>query len=237
MSAASTHATPLQPNALRRAWLWCVSRWWRLPVIALASVVTLPVVLSLWVSLQTGNQLYQQLDDVPRCDAALVLGTARYVSRGRKNQYFVNRIKSAVRLYKAGKVKKIIVSGDNRHPSYNEPREMYRALIARGVPDTDIVWDFAGFRTFDSVVRAYKVFGQKRLLIVSQAAHLKRALFIAEHHSMEAYGFTAQDPPNVSLWMHVREPLARVKAVADLYILDTQPKHLGEPISIFQQPD
>ena len=82
-------------------------------------------------------------------------------------------------LFQAGKISRILVSGDNRRMNYNEPVEMRKALIAHGIPDSVIVMDFAGIRTLDSVIRAKKVFGQDRFTIISQRFHNERALYIA----------------------------------------------------------
>ena len=223
-----------QLSGLQRVSRWLIGRWWRIPLLVVALALLLPLLLTLWVHIQTADRIYDNTDSVAKFDAGLLLGTSRYVRGGVQNLYFVNRIKATVALYKAGKIRKVIISGDNKHVSYNEPREMYRALVKGGVAPEDIVWDFAGFRTFDSVVRARKVFGQQRLLIVSQRGHAQRAMFIADYYGIDAWGYPAANPPNESLWMKLREPMARIKAFADLYLLGTEPKHLGEPVSIFK---
>ena len=120
---------------------------------------------------------------------ALVLGTAPIGPEGGPNVYFVHRLDAAAALWKAGKVKYVIVSG-----STGEPEAMRAGLIERGVPATAIYRDPAGYRTRDSVLRARDVFGQKRLIvIVSQRFHLSRALFLARHAGIEAWGFEARD--------------------------------------------
>ena len=181
----------------------------------------------------TKEDIYTSVDATPTKDVALILGTSRYTSRGYTNLFFKYRIKAAVDLYNQGKVKHIIVSGDNSLQSYNEPREMLKALIALGVPDSVITLDFAGFRTLDSVVRCKKVFGQSKVIIVSQRFHIERALFIAEKYDLEAVGFAAQSPPErYSLSTHFREYFAKTKAVIDLYIIHKEPKFLGEKVKI-----
>ena len=102
------------------------------------------------------------------------------LKNGNNNLYFDYRILAAVELYKAGKIKYILISGDNRKKDYNEPEEMKKALIQKGVPAKFIYLDYAGFRTLDSVVRAKEVFGQNQLTIISQRFHNERAIYLAE---------------------------------------------------------
>lgn len=151
-----------------------------------------------------------------------------------KNLYFVHRIKAAAELWKSGKVSALIVSGDNKKHNYNEPREMKRALIEAGVPASRIVCDYAGLRTLDSIVRASKIFRAKRIIIISQPFHNKRALAIARHHDIEASALNAAEVKQKRLWLRsfLREPAARACMILDLWLLDTQPRHLGEPVPL-----
>ena len=143
--------------------------------------------------------------------------------------YFKYRINPAVELYRAGKIKHIIVSGDNSLKEYNEPKQMQQALIQKGVPESAITLDYAGFRTLDSVVRGKKVFGQQKFIIISQKFHIERALFIAHKYGIDAIGFAALDPPEkYSIKTKVREVFAKTKAVIDLYIINKKPKFLGK---------
>jgi SanA protein len=115
-----------------------------------------------WVAGSTSDKCYGNVQDIPENKVGLVLGTNK-AARGGKNLFFQYRIDAALALFKAGKIKHIIVSGDNHVEEYNEAEDMQQALIAAGVPDTCITLDYAGFRTLDSVVRCEKVFGQKKL--------------------------------------------------------------------------
>ena len=177
------------------------------------------------------HQLFSETNAIPQTYTALVLGTSHKVIGGNENLYFKYRIEAAAQLYHAGTVTKILVSGDNGTMQYNEPREMRKALIKLNVPDSCIVLDYAGFRTFDSVVRCKEVFGQDSIIIVSQMFHLQRALFIANRKNLVAYGYIAVDPGQ-SVKTHLREYPARVSAFIDCYILQTKPKYLGEKINI-----
>ena len=164
------------------------------------------------------NALYSDVNAVPTCEVGLLLGTNPYLKNGQPNKYFLYRIEAAVQLYKAKKIQYILVSGDNHRNDYNEPEEMKKALMQRGVPEANIILDYAGFRTLDSVVRAKKVFGKERFLIISQRFHNQRALYLAQHHHIEAVGFNAQDvTAYYGLKTRVREYLARFKLFIDLW--------------------
>jgi SanA protein len=184
---------------------------------------------NIWIVQSTKDKNYIYVSEIPSNDVGLLLGTSKYNRSGKNNPFFYNRIEAASSLYHAGKIKHIIVSGDNALLSYNEPRDMRRALIKEGVPESAITLDFAGFRTFDSVIRSKKVFGQQSITIISQRFHNQRALFIAEYYNINAIGFCAEDAPgSMSYPTYLREFFARFKAVIDLYILNQKPKFLGK---------
>lgn len=188
---------------------------------------------NVWVVQTANNRLYNSLENTPYNDVALLLGTSKLNSSGNANLFFKYRIEAVTALFHSGKVKHIIVSGDNKELSYNEPRDMRKALLANQIPDSCITLDYAGFRTLDSVVRCKKVFGQNKVTIVSQRFHLERALFIAKKYDMDAIGFIAEDAPQqYGLYTYIREYFAKFLAVIDLYILHASPKFLGEPIEI-----
>ncbi len=174
-----------------------------------------------------------QISDLPFCRTAVVLGCSRSLSNGRPNQFFQNRIAKAAELYHSRRVSKLIVSGDNSRSSYNEPQDMKSALVELGVAAEDIVCDYAGFSTLDSIVRAKQIFGQTQFIVISQEFHNLRAVFIARSKGIEAYGLNA---PNVSRANSartlLREELAKVKSVVDIWILNRQPKFLGPTFAI-----
>ena len=176
--------------------------------------------------------VFGSLESVPTNAVGLVLGTSHRARGGGGNPYFNHRIATASALWHAGKVRYLLLSGDNGTLNYNEPREMRRALIANGVDSTRIVLDFAGFRTLDSVVRAKAVFGQQRFTVISQRFHNERAVYLARHLGIDAVAFNAAEPTaayGVRVW--VRERLARVKVFIDL-LLGTAPRFLGEPVPL-----
>lgn len=173
---------------------------------------------------------YQDVEQIPYNKVAVVLGTSRYFADGSPNDYFHNRIAAAAALYHHGKASFFLVSGDNATLSYNEPREMRRALIRAGIPAERIYSDYAGFRTLDSVVRAREVFGQQSYTLVSQQFHNERALYLARHFGIQAIGFNAEDVNAYGgIKTRIRELLARVLCLMDVYLLDKQPKFLGKP--------
>ena len=192
----------------------------------------LVVVCDLRVRSYSMPRLCEQLSSVPHRHAALLLGTSSNLRDGRPNPFFKYRINTAYALLCAGKVDKILVSGDNRHASYNEPQMMRRALLSRGVPDSLIVLDYAGFRTLDSVVRAKEVFGQSSYIVVSQRFHNERAVYLAGSHGIDAIGFNAPDVRSLAGFrMHLRELLARVKVFVDL-ATHRGPHFLGERVEM-----
>lgn len=178
------------------------------------------------------GRLFDDPSAVPETRVALVFGTSSRIS-GRENLYFRYRIDAAVEVWEAGKVETIIVSGDNRTRYYNEPLEMRRALIERGVPGDRIVSDFAGLRTLDSVVRAKEIFGADPVLFISQRFQNERAIYLAKANGIEAYGYNARDvSAQAGFKTRVREVGARVKMWLDVRFLHTRPRHLGDPIDL-----
>lgn len=200
-------------------------------------VMALFVMLAMFRISSFTTQTYDSIKEIPYNKVGLLLGTSPTIAPGQDNLYFSYRIMAAAELYKAGKIKYILVSGDNRHDSYNEPRMMYKALIKQGVPADSIVMDFAGINTLNSVVRAKEVFLLKDVTVISQPWHNERALFIANSFSINAVGFNASEPDGFGTFkVKLREIAARIKCVLDIYIFDTQPHFLGEPIAIGGTP-
>ena len=171
------------------------------------------------------GRVYGDVEAVPSREYGLVPGTSRLVHGKYLNTYFFNRIRAAVELYRAGKIRKIIVSGDNSRTDYNETGDMERELIAEGVAPEDVLSDFAGFRTLDSVVRARNLFGANEITVISQRFHCERAIYLAARNGIDAVGFEADEvaPRSIRLKLAVREALARVMAVLDAEVLNTKP--------------
>jgi SanA protein len=185
---------------------------------------------NVWIVFSTRQRVMEELADVPFHQTALVLGTSATLGDGRPNLHFTRRMKTAAELYHAGKVRRLLVSGDNHRRGYDEPTDMRDALMKLGVPEDKIERDYAGFRTLDSVARAGKVFGEKQLIVVTERFHAYRALFLCDQYGLDAVAYPA---PSVAVRCsprsRLREYAARVKAVLDVYLLGTQPRFWGEP--------
>jgi SanA protein len=182
-----------------------------------------------WVS---RGKIFTDVKALPKTEVGLVFGTSDRTA-GRENLFFRYRIDAAEKVWKAGKVETIIVSGDNREKDYNEPEKMKAALVARGVPKERIVCDYAGLRTLDSVVRAKEIFGADPVMFISQRFQNERAIYLADAHGIGAFGFDAKDVrAQAGLKTKLREVAARVKMWLDVHFLNTQPRHLGDKVEL-----
>jgi SanA protein len=198
-----------------------------------AGCLLIILVCNFWVIKSTRSQIFNDVSKIENRTVGLLLGTSKLNRYGKPNLYFKYRIAAAASLYKAGKIKHIIVSGDNSKTEYDETTDMHDALVDAGIPDSCITLDYAGFRTLDSVVRCLKIFGQNDVIIISQEFHNERALFIANYYKMNALAFSAEEvPASYSLRTTAREYFAKCKAVLDLYVLHKEPHFLGEMVKI-----
>jgi SanA protein len=178
------------------------------------------------------NSVFKDAENIPHNRVGLLLGTSKYLNSGQPNQYFNNRIKAANNLFIAKKIDYIVISGDNSKNNYNEPQDMKNELVSMGIPDSLIILDYAGFRTYDSVIRLDKVFGQKSFTIISQEFHNERAIYISKRMGLTAVGYNAEDVDRYTgLKTNMREKLARVKVFLDL-MFHKKPKYLGDKIEI-----
>lgn len=211
---------------------WCRRLFIAGCVLALACVVTVVYanVTAIWAS---RGRLFNDVESMPNSRVGLVFGTSDRLKDGRENLYFRYRIDAAEKVWKAGKVDVIIVSGDNRSRYYNEPEKMRRALISRGVPKDRIVCDYAGLRTLDSVVRAKEIFGADPVVFISQRFQNERAIYLAHAHNISAYGYNARDVGTQGgMKTRIREVGARVMMWLDVHFLNTRPRHLGEKVEL-----
>lgn len=210
-----------------------LARIFRLLLTGVFAVVLFFTACNVWVIVSTSGRVFSELSQVPATNVGLVLGTSKRFASGQPNSYFEHRMDAAARLYQEGKVKHLILSGDNRSQYYNEPADMKKALMQRGVPDSVITADNAGLRTLDSVVRSYRIFGQKEITVVTQRFHSYRAVFIGQFHEVNTYAYTAESLPlRSSANLLFREFLARPMAVIDLYVLKKDPAEAGEEIFV-----
>lgn len=189
-------------------------------IIALGFFLLSGVLLAnIWIVLSTEKNNYYSLQKMPSNDVGLVLGTSKSILGGKENMFFRYRMEAAARLYKEGKIKFLILSGNHDSVFYNEPNDMKKALMSLGVPENVMTLDFAGFRTYDSIIRCKEVFNQQKFTIISQPTHNARALFLAHELGIDAVAFAAQDVPT-GYKTYLREYLARPKAILDVYLLD-----------------
>ncbi len=208
---------------------------WKRLLISLAVIsgifLLTTVVLDRWISWKTTAYIYDELQDLPSRHVAVVLGTAKYHHSGVINQFYSHRMQGAINVWNSGKIHYLLLSGDNALQSYNEPMTMKRDLIAAGIAARNIVLDYAGFRTFDSIVRTRKVFDTNNFIIITQRFHCERALFIALHLGIQAQCYAVPSPEYMHI-IRIREIFARLGAFIDLYILKPEPRFLGPLIPI-----
>jgi SanA protein len=203
----------------------------RVVIVAVLVLIAACFVGNYWLKASATPYLYNRLENVPIGETGLLLGTTKWVTKGKKNDYFVNRTEAAAMLFHNGKIKHIIVSGDSsKH--YNEPREMSDALLALGVPSTAITLDYAGFRTYDSVLRCLRKYKQHNITIISQTSHNYRAVFIARGLGMQAVAFNAKAPDGTEGKPNYREFWARLSAIADVYIFKPKTRNIGQPVEL-----
>ena len=193
-----------------------------LTLIALAMMV--PIVMRTLVD----RYITTTVDSVPRTEVALVLGASVY--RGKPSPVLAERADVAVALYRANKVSKILVTGDNGTLFYDEVTPVRKYLLGAGIPSQDIFLDHAGFDTYSSMYRAREVFLARSLTIVTQDFHLPRALWIARRLGLDAYGIVAAGGEN-SPSDYIREIPAAIKALLNVFT-DRQPKYLGPTIPL-----
>lgn len=176
--------------------------------------------------------LYDEAEKIPYHKTGLLLGTGKYLRGNAVNPYYAKRITAAKELFFAGKVKYLVISGDNSRHAYNEPRMMKDDLIKEGIDSNLIFLDYAGFRTFDSMVRLREIFSVDSVTVISQKFHNERALFIAGREGIFAVGFNAEDTGrSFGMRTQIREKFARVKVFVD-YLIHTKPKFLGEKVRL-----
>ena len=168
---------------------------------------------------------------IPKTDAAVVLGSL--VVGDSLSPILLDRVMGGIELYKAGKVKKLLLSGDHGQTNYDEVNAMMKYAIEHGVKSEDIFLDHAGFSTYESIYRARDIFQCKSITIVTQNYHVSRALYISRQLGIDAYGFDSNYTPGAYFDQYgEREILARVKDFFNASILKPKPTYLGKVIPI-----
>jgi len=197
-------------------------------------ILTVTFTCSYLVEKNAYGKTYDDVFEIPYNRVGLLLGTCKTMDdHVTVNPFWKYRVEAAYALWKAKKIDRILISGDNGWHGYNEPEDFKDTFIAMGIPDSCMVCDYAGFRTHDSVIRCKKIFGQKKVTLISQQFHNERALYIARQYGLDAIGFNASDVCFRSgLYTFFREKAARVLLFMDLYIFHTKPHVLGKKIII-----
>ena len=183
---------------------------------------------NIYIITSTRKYVSSKVQDLQSAEIALVLGTSKSTQQGTTNLFFKDRIKAAAALYHSGKVKHVILSGDNRTQYYNEPQDMLEALMKLEVPTEAVTLDNAGLRTLDSVVRCKEVFDQTDIIIVTQSFHAYRAIFIAKGYDIQAQAFSANFESYTYKRLVFREVIARSLAFLDVFVWNRSPRYLGE---------
>lgn len=201
----------------------------RVGLLGLILILLIRAIFMLSASPQTFSK-----EDVPARRVAIVFG-AEVKKDGTPSVILKDRVETAVALYKSGKVEKLLMSGDNRFVDYNEPESMRQYALTLGMPDSDIVLDFAGRRTYDTCYRAKEIFGVDSAVLVTQGFHMPRSLFLCNTFGIDAVGVESENYYYLKrsrlIW-NTREILATVQSVLDVYLLHPLPV-LGEPEPIF----
>ena len=200
-------------------------------ILVASGVALLGILLGLrfWVERRYADRVYASIEEVPPRPVALVLGAGLWPD-GSLTPILADRVVTAAHLYREGKVQKLLCSGDNRRVDYNEPQAMKDYAMRLGVPEDDIVLDYAGRRTYDSCYRARAIFGVDRLVAVTQRFHTARSLYTCDTLGIDAVAVTANRRVYSSeqvIWK-TREYLALLLAWWDLNVRHPLPV-LGEP--------
>jgi SanA protein len=203
-------------------------------ILALGALGLLALLLPRLITVFSTRKDIYTVGSAPAERAAIVFG-AGLTRDGQPTPILRDRVETAAELYFSGKVQKLLMSGDNRFLDYNEPEAMRQYALRLGVPDEAIVLDYAGRRTYDTCYRAKAIFGLDSALLVTQAFHLPRALFLCNALGLQAKGVQAEVRrywPLMSLIWNIREQFATLGAFVDVYVSKPLPV-LGKPEPIF----
>ena len=205
-----------------------VRRYYLLGVVAVLALIVLAMMVPILMRILVDSRIAFTVDEVPHTEVALVLGAS--VFRGAPSPILAERADTAIALYKAGRVSKILVTGDNSALTHDEVTPVRKYLLDAGIAPQDIFLDHAGFDTYSSMYRAREVFLAHSLTIVTQDFHLPRALWIARRLGLDAYGVVAEGGER-SPSDYMREIPASIKALLDV-LMNRQPKYLGPAIPL-----
>ncbi len=205
-------------------------RWRRFLLLAALTAIISPMLPMLGVYVLTRNRIYTHVPQVPQHRVAVVFG-AGVRPDGRPSRMLADRVQAATELYQAGRVEKLLMTGDNSTVEYNEVAVMQRYAQELGIPAEHITLDYAGFSTYESCYRARAIFGVEQAVLVTQRFHMPRALYTCRQLGIDAVGLGTPDWKSyheiVILRYTIREVLATLNAVWQVHITRPLPTHLG----------
>jgi vancomycin permeability regulator SanA len=208
---------------------WFLQHWRLICGVLLLSTPVTTLALNFYVKTATSNRRYINPNQIPPQRVAIVLGAGIY--NGQPSPMLADRISSAGKLYKLGRVQKLLMSGDNSSEDYDEVTAMQRYAIKLGIPKKDITLDYAGFKTYESCYRAKEIFGVKQAVVVTQNFHLPRAVYLCNHLGIDTEGLGTPDWGSYSqetvIRYTVREYLSTIKALWQVHITRPHPTYLG----------
>jgi SanA protein len=211
-------------------WVQRVNKAWRLAGFAAAATIVALLVARLAVGVDAQSRIFDK-ENVPAKRIAIVFG-AGLSRNGNPSPELGDRVATAAELYRAGKVDKLLMSGDNRYLDYNEPGSMRKYAMQLGVPTQAIVQDYAGRRTYDTCYRAGHIFGVQEAVLVTQEYHLPRALYICNSMGLHAIGVIANRTDSTYIYGNLRELPASLAALWEVNVSHPLPV-LGNPEPIF----
>lgn len=206
-------------------------RWLRLVLLGLLiSLLVIPLTATAYIGLMTNGARYIKPEEVPQERLGMVFG-AGILANGKPTPMLADRVEAAVKLYQIGRVKKLLMTGDNSTVSYNEVRSMQQYAHDLGVPMKDIALDYAGFSTYESCYRAHQIFGLHKTVVITQNYHLPRAIYTCRQFGLDSVGLGTPDIEIYGLWGMIpylrRELLANVKALWEVHVTRPRPTFLG----------
>lgn len=201
----------------------------RISIVSLCTLAVCSIALAITISLLTRAHIHNDVAGLSSAQAVLILGAGVY-SNKTLTPILQDRVDTAISVYKQGLATKILVSGDNSKLSYNEVVPVHEYLVSAGIPASDIFLDYAGFDTYDSMYRARTIFQVESVIVVTQAFHLPRAVYIAQALGIKAQGIETQGTDGTSM-NYLREVPADIKAFIDI-AFKSKPTYEGEIIPI-----
>ena len=209
-----------------------MKKLYKIFIILIAINILLVMFCDIIIQASSYGRVYNSIYKLPKKRVGLLLGTSKYFRDGSPNLYYKHRISATASLFFTGKIEYVLVSGDNSLSYYNEPMDMKNSLIKKGVPADKIFLDYAGFRTYDSIVRAEKIFGLKSYIVISQEFQNERALYIGSKLGHKSIAYNAKTIGiGMQIEQYIREKLSRVRVFVD-FLFNVKPKFLGEKIKI-----